>query len=81
MREGRARHGFSLSSQHGTSRTGIFHWKAIIIDAKVMFMGGSNITYASRHSRDSMLRLVGPPVSEALAALEEAKLNAKASAV
>ena len=60
----------------GTSRTGVFHTKAIVIDAKVAFVGGSNVTYACRHNRDLMLRLAGPPVSQILAGLEEAKANA-----
>ena len=60
----------------GTSGTGVFHTKAIVIDAKAAFVGGSNVTYACRHNRDLMLRLAGPPVSQILAGLEEAKANA-----
>ena len=44
--------------------------------ANVAYVGGSNVTYACRHNRDLMLRLAGPPLSQILASLEEARANA-----
>ena len=70
--------GLDASSVFGAGAyPGIHHIKAIVLDNRIAFSGGSNITRASRFNRELAFRFTGPIVKDIL----QEVLNAKATGV
>ena len=47
----------------GQKGSGIFHWKCIIVDGKVVFTGSANVTQGCLNNWELVIRMVGPPVT------------------
>ena len=56
----------------GQRGSGIFHWKCIIIDGKIVFSGSANVTQGCLNNWELVFRLVGHPVNAIKDGLEEA---------
>ena len=56
------RAGATIGLCRGTSSTGAFHAKAIVIDRQVAFVGSANATNKSLLNGELCFRLRGPPV-------------------
>ena len=50
------------------ARKGIMHYKAVVLDHRVAFTGGANLTMAARANRELVFRMRGPPVTPIKAA-------------
>lgn len=56
----------------GRSKGGIFHWKALLLDSRIVYWGTANLTNNSLNSRDLMQRLTGPAIDDFKAGIDEA---------
>jgi phosphatidylserine/phosphatidylglycerophosphate/cardiolipin synthase-like enzyme len=57
------------------------HIKAVVVDGRVAFTGSGNLTRASRCNREVAFKIVGPPVSQIMAAVRAAQQAAVTSRV
>ena len=48
----------------GQRGSGIFHWKCIIIDAKIVFSGSANATQGCLNNWELVFRVVGPQMEK-----------------
>ena len=57
--------GFDTTHLFGPSgKKGIMHMKGVIIDGRVAFTGGGNLTKAARGNRELFFRITGPQVAQ-----------------
>ena len=62
--------GFDTSRLYGPrGKKGIMHLKAVVLDGRVAFTGGCNMTKSSRGNRELTFRVTGPPVKKILQAI------------
>jgi hypothetical protein len=53
-------------------RYGRFHKKAVVVDSRIAYVGGANLTdQAVNYNGELVVRLLGPPVAETLTELEQ----------
>ena len=72
--------GFDRRADFGASaRYGIMHYKAIVLDSRVAYPGGANVTMAARANRELVFWMCGPPVAQILEALREAMAAASSA--
>lgn len=60
----------------GQRGSGIFHWKCIIVDSKVVFSGSANVTQGCLNNWELVFRVVGPKVKVIKDGLEKPLANA-----
>ena len=59
--------GFNAAHLFGVgAHSGILHLKGVVLDNRVLYVGSSNLTKASRANREVMFRMTGPPVAKTL---------------
>ena len=46
----------------GIRGNGIFHWKCLVLDSRIVYTGSANYTNGCLHSWEMVLRLMGPPL-------------------
>ena len=65
--------GFDTSNLYGPrGKKGIMHLKAVVLDGRVAFSGGCNMTRSSRGNRELTFRVTGPAVTPILQAISAA---------
>ena len=57
----------------GPGRMGIHHKKAVVVDRRVAYVGGSNLTWKSRNNGEQSFRMAGPIVQDIVQDLESSK--------
>ena len=57
----------------GSKCVGAMHVKALVIDRRIAYVGSGNMTFSAQFNRELMFRMVGPPVTEVLAAIFSAR--------
>ena len=62
--------GFDTTSLYGPrGKKGIMHLKAVVLEGRVAFAGGCNMTKSSRGNREMVFRITAPAVKKILQAI------------
>ena len=61
----------------GRARGGIFHWKALLLDSRILYWGTANFTQATLNHRDLMQRLTGPAINDVKEGIDDAVKDCK----
>lgn len=76
-----AHFGAAIHLCDGQRGSGIFHWKCIIVDTKVVFSGSANVTQGCLNNWELVFRVVGPKVKVMKDGLEKPLVNAARLAI
>ena len=64
--------GYDATALFGaTAKKGVLHYKAVVLDRKTAYAGGSNVTKSSRANREFMWRFSGHPVADVIEGIQE----------